>query len=1051
VIDLADLQISSVLQRLKRARAFHDWQARQEIIAAEDWASGQGPRVRRAAPSREPAGSFVPASPAPRSMTAAPAHDRIEDDDPLRVRRAASAGGGAEVSLIGATGAVSRSVSVAAVASSVRVAAAPRSAAVVNAGLAAGSQAAVVKLASYGSGPARAGALLSYQSDKGQLALEREDGSFVVGKEAVAGLAAQWAAESSTRAPSNDSFAFTLKFDGRVSEDEAQAALAIALKGHEYAWRLEDGSGATRLHVVTVAASRERSESGKALRIYANAKSVDRLHDRLETAFGRDGDMIRQNWAHGVEGATAQLVHLTKAGEIEARTSKGSTVAAEAERLMERRAARRPGADRNPALELAKAWAPAMRSSASRDFAHIILSAKPGTDKDAFMDAARATLAREFGGHEYLFVMHTNRQHIHVHAAVRLTSPTGEKLHPGIQDFHRWRQTLAEEARERNIPMESTRRFDQAHAPAYKLKDAKMMEREIAPASVRRRVERVKNREIHRPTRPEGRKHAQDVARAWAATAERARAGALPPLARGAMRLYRAEPVKATGTGSHRAELFTTDRAIAEGFARSGSARLLYLDVPAGRIDELKPSRSNPDKIFVVPQGLRALSRPIDPIEPAAVLPFQRRADAALAAEQVHLSTEGKSNMRTVETMTTARKQMETSMEKISALLPDGPLKEDFERERRELLEMSAQAVDMQTRLEKRPGKIEGETYVEPKPEEVSSALFTNERKGQEVHYSRHDAATGERAALAFIDKGKELEIADWKNRETVLAALQVAAKKWETVSINGNAAYKETAAQLSVEHGVTITNPEMQDRIRQIQAERVAQQAERDAQRPTVSEGQPKTEDKNAPADAAAQPRKFTEAELAERARREALPEAIAIKKEIDGYTDDLAFSDDRGHKEVAARNLAAAQEKLETFLSGPISTPAERKIELESIRERVDQEADRETSQARRTAAAHEDNPASSSVVVPFRAEAEARTAREADRAVEETPSRPIPADPNQSPSVQTLRHEQEKVLNEEKQQQELTEHQRLAQRFLEQEARREQNKEESEGESM
>ena len=135
-----------------------------------------------------------------------------------------------------------------------------------------------------------------------------------------------------------------------------------------------------------------------------------------------------------------------------------------------------------------------MRSSSPREFAHVILSAKPGTDEEAFMDAARATLAREFKGHEYVFVMHTNRRHIHVHAAVRLASATGEKLHPGIQDFNRWRQTLAEEARERHIPMEAVRRFDQAHAPAYKLKDAKMVERGIAPESVRRRVERVQGR-----------------------------------------------------------------------------------------------------------------------------------------------------------------------------------------------------------------------------------------------------------------------------------------------------------------------------------------------------------------------------------------------------------------------------------------------------------------------------------------------------------------------------------------------------------------------------
>ena len=50
-----------------------------------------------------------------------------------------------------------------------------------------------------------------------------------------------------------------------------------------------------------------------------------------------------------------------------------------------------------------------MRSSGPRDFAHVILSAKAGTEKVAFMDAARATLAKEFEGHEYVFVMHTNR------------------------------------------------------------------------------------------------------------------------------------------------------------------------------------------------------------------------------------------------------------------------------------------------------------------------------------------------------------------------------------------------------------------------------------------------------------------------------------------------------------------------------------------------------------------------------------------------------------------------------------------------------------------
>ena len=63
-----------------------------------------------------------------------------------------------------------------------------RSPGAAKAGLATGSQAAVVKLASYGAGSVRAGALMNYQSHKGELALEREDGTLVFGKEAVGDL-----------------------------------------------------------------------------------------------------------------------------------------------------------------------------------------------------------------------------------------------------------------------------------------------------------------------------------------------------------------------------------------------------------------------------------------------------------------------------------------------------------------------------------------------------------------------------------------------------------------------------------------------------------------------------------------------------------------------------------------------------------------------------------------------------------------------------------------------------------------------------------------------
>ena len=72
-----------------------------------------------------------------------------------------------------------------------------------------------------------------------------------------------------------------------------------------------------------MAAGARRDEYGKKERIYANEKSLDRFHDKIEDAFGRDVDLSAPVWAHGVEGATTQLAALTKAGKLPAETDAG--------------------------------------------------------------------------------------------------------------------------------------------------------------------------------------------------------------------------------------------------------------------------------------------------------------------------------------------------------------------------------------------------------------------------------------------------------------------------------------------------------------------------------------------------------------------------------------------------------------------------------------------------------------------------------------------------------------------------------------------------------
>jgi len=87
---------------------------------------------------------------------------------------------------------------------------------------------------------------------------------------------------------------------------------------------------------------------------------------------------------------------------------------------------------------------------------------------------------------------------------------------------------------------------------------------------------------------------------------------------------------------------------------------------------------------------------------------------------------------------------------------------------------------------------------------------------GNEVHYRRKaDVEQGTLGVVAFVDKGKSIDIYDWRNRDTTLAALQLSAQKWGSFSVYGNDDYKALCAKLAAEHGFNIANPELQDSIK--------------------------------------------------------------------------------------------------------------------------------------------------------------------------------------------------------------------------------------------
>jgi hypothetical protein len=129
------------------------------------------------------------------------------------------------------------------------------------------------------------------------------------------------------------------------------------------------------------------------------------------------------------------------------------------------------------------------------------------------------------------------------------------------------------------------------------------------------------------------------------------------------------------------------------------------------------------------------------------------------------------------------------------------------------------------------PQRIEGDRSEPPTPRDIRA--YVPEVVGQQVNYARRDGG-GVRGA-AFVDKGKAIDIHDWREADTTLAALQLAAQKWGKITVNGNAEYKAMIATLAAEHGFKIANPEMQEAIQQertrlYEERQQARKAEQDA-----------------------------------------------------------------------------------------------------------------------------------------------------------------------------------------------------------------------------
>jgi type IV secretory pathway VirD2 relaxase len=143
----------------------------------------------------------------------------------------------------------------------------------------------------------------------------------------------------------------------------------------------------------------------------------------------------------------AHLSYITRNGELAAEGRDGWPLEGRAE-----------------VMELAADWTAAglgdpRRRRTSPLSLGVILSMPAGTDGLRLRDSARAFAAATFGDRfDYLFVLHTDVGHPHVHLTVKALGDHGERLNPKKADLEAWRQGFARALRDHGVEAEATPR-----------------------------------------------------------------------------------------------------------------------------------------------------------------------------------------------------------------------------------------------------------------------------------------------------------------------------------------------------------------------------------------------------------------------------------------------------------------------------------------------------------------------------------------------------------------------------------------------------------------
>lgn len=180
---------------------------------------------------------------------------------------------------------------------------------------------------------------------------------------------------------------------------------------------------------------RRKSNNTKKLKtVKRQAKDSPEVMVKI-TGFGKGGKHVK-----------AHLDYITRNGDLELETDRGDILKGKEE-------------VKEFFKEWSKDFSDSQRYKNQRDTMHMVLSMPENTPHEAVREAARRFAKETFGkNHEYVFALHTDEPHPHVHLTVKMRGFNGKRLNPRKADLQSWREGFALQMRDQGIEAEATPR-----------------------------------------------------------------------------------------------------------------------------------------------------------------------------------------------------------------------------------------------------------------------------------------------------------------------------------------------------------------------------------------------------------------------------------------------------------------------------------------------------------------------------------------------------------------------------------------------------------------